>query len=367
MSHIPLVDLRAEHAEIATEVQAGLSRLFDSADFILGREVAAFEAEFAQFVRVPHCIGVASGTDALELILRAVGVGPGDEVVVPANTFIATALAVVRAGATPVLVDSDPEFHLIDVGQVAARLGPRTRAIIPVHLFGQMAPMEALHEIAGSSIVLIEDAAQGHGAKHYGKDTGHFGVAAATSFYPSKNLGAYGDAGAVYTSSDALARTVRALRNYGSDRKYFHPEIGFNSRLDSVQAVVLRAKLKRLAVWNESRRRLASRYDELLSGIPGLKTPRTLPGNEHVWHLYTIRVPGRDRVLEELRAAGVGAAVHYPIPIHLQEAFRNLGYGEGDFPSAEAAARELISLPLFPSMTSAQQDHIAETLRKAVG
>jgi dTDP-4-amino-4,6-dideoxygalactose transaminase len=365
--NVPLVDLKAEHAEIAAEVEAGLARVIERTAFILGEEVSAFEAEFAEFVGVPHCLGVANGTDALELVLRAAGIGHGDEVIVPANTFIATALAVARAGATPVFVDSDPRFHLLAVEQVAARLGPRTRAIVPVHLYGQMAPMEELEAVvAGTSVVLIEDAAQAHGARGRGEHTGRFGLAAGSSFYPSKNLGAYGDGGAVYTRSAELAQRIRALRNYGSDIRYHHPEVGFNSRLDTVQAVVLRAKLKRLAGWNEARRRAAHRYEELLGDVPGVELPQTLPGNEHVWHLYVVRVPKRDAVLERLRKAGVGAAVHYPRPIHLLGAFRHLGYRKGEFPNAEAAAEQVMSLPMFPSITPVQQEYVAEALREAV-
>jgi dTDP-4-amino-4,6-dideoxygalactose transaminase len=365
---IPLVDLGAQHREIAEEVRAGMARVVETSAFILGREVSEFEEAFAAFSEVRHCIAVANGTDALELSLRAVGVGSGDEVILPANTFIATAAAVVRAGATPVLVDCDPLYQLIDVGQVAARLTPRTKALVPVHLFGQAARVEellALAEMRG--VAVVEDAAQAHGARRHGTVAGAFGSAAGTSFYPGKNLGAYGDGGAVLTGSDAVARKVRALRNYGSEAKYSHPEIGFNSRLDTLQAVVLRAKLGRLAAWNEARREAARRYDALLSRIPGIALPATLPGNEHVWHLYVVRVPRRDVVLARLQEAGIGAGVHYPVPIHLLGAFATLGHRRGDFPAAEAAAAEILSLPLFPHITAAQQERVAGALERALG
>jgi dTDP-4-amino-4,6-dideoxygalactose transaminase len=364
---IPLVDLKAAHRQVADEVQRGFAAVMENTSFIGGKEVAAFEQAYSAFTGVPHTVGVANGTDALELCLRALGVGAGDEVILPANTFIATALAVQRAGATPVLVDCDAEYQLIDHAQAAAKVGPRTKALMPVHLFGQCAPMEPLVELARSkNLHLIEDAAQAQGAKRHGKDAGGFGVMAGTSFYPGKNLGAYGDAGAVVTPSAELAKKVRALRNYGSEVKYFHPETGFNSRLDTLQAVVLSAKLKHLAKWNEQRRSAAKRYDELLARLPAVTRPKTLPGNEHVWHLYVVRVANRDSVLSKLSAAGVGAGVHYPVPIHLQGAFAHLGHKKGDFPVAEKAAEEILSLPMFPELTPAQQDEVVSALEKAI-
>ena len=368
MTRIPLVDLVAQHRTVADEVERGFARVLGRASFILGEEVEAFEEAFARFSGVKHCVAVANGTDALELVLRAAGVGPGDEVVLPANSFIATALAVARAGATPVLVDCDPVFHLIAVEEVARKLTPRTKAILAVHLYGQVAPMEELATLAGpAGILLLEDAAQAHGATRHGRAAGGLGLAAGTSFYPAKNLGAYGDGGAVLTDSDAVARKVRALRNYGSEAKYHHPELGFNSRLDTLQAVVLSVKLPRLPAWNEARRQAARRYDRLLAGIPGVHLPATLPGNEHVWHLYVVRVPRRDAVLGALNAADVGAAVHYPVPIHLQGAFHHLGHRRGDFRAAEAAADEVLSLPLFPEITPEQQERVAAALRRALG
>ena len=360
---IPLVDLAAQHREIAGEVDEGFASVAARTAFILGDEVGHFEREFADFVGVEHCVGVANGTDALELVLRAIGVGAGDEVVVPANTFVATALAVVRAGATPVFVDCDPVHHLIDAAKLP--LGPRTKAILAVHLYGQMAPMEAL-AAAAPGVTLLEDAAQAHGATRLGRQAGTLGLVAGTSFYPGKNLGAYGDGGAVLTGSGEVADKVRALRNYGSTTKYHHPALGMNSRLDTLQAVVLRAKLKRLAAWNEARRAAARRYDDLLARLPGVGLPRTAPGNEHVWHLYVVRVPRRDQVMSRLIAAGIGAGVHYPIPLHLQGAFAHLGHVPGDFPVAERAAAEVLSLPLFPHITAEQQAQVARELRNAL-
>ena len=362
---IPLVDLVAQHRQVADEVRASLDRIFSTGAYILGKDVTAFEEDFARFIGVSHCIGVANGTDAIELVLRASNIGPGDEVLLPANTFIATALAVSRAGATPVLCDVDARYQLIDPARAAERRTPKTKAVIAVHLNGQLAPMEALQR-ALPGVTLVEDAAQAQGAKRNGAPIGGVGIAAPTSFYPSKNLGAAGDAGAVLTRDDHLARRIRALRNYGSDVKYYHPELGFNSRLDSIQAVVLGAKIKHLAAWNEARRQAARRYDELLRGIPGVALPETMPGNEHIFYLYAVRVPRRDQVLSRLQAAGIGAGVHYPVPIHLQGAYKQLGHKEGDFPETERAAREILSLPMYAEITPEQQQRVAAELRAAM-
>jgi dTDP-4-amino-4,6-dideoxygalactose transaminase len=367
VSGIPLVDLKGQLRTIRGEINEAIARVLENTSFILGKEVAEFEEEFARHVETRHCVGVGSGTDALELILRASGVGPGAEVVLPANTFIATALAVVRAGARPVLVDCDPDYHLIDVKQVKARITSRTRALLPVHLFGQLAPMEELTEVARSAnVVLLEDAAQAQGATWNGRHPAFWGAAAGTSFYPGKNLGALGDAGAVLTNSEEIAKKVRALRNYGSEVKYHHPELGFNSRLDSLQAVVLGVKLRHLASWNAQRREAASRYVRLLVGHPDIALPKTRPGNEHIWHIFAIRVPRRDHVLRALNAVGIGAGVHYPVPVHLQGAFSHLGHAKGDFPVAEQAASEMISLPLFPEITEEQQEQVVTYLVRAL-
>lgn len=369
---IPLVDLAAAHAEVAEEVEAGFKRVIADTAFIGGAEVAAFEAEYAAYSGVPHCVGVANGTDALELALRAVGVGPGAEVILPANTFIATAEAVARAGARPVLVDCDPSTYLIDVDAALAAVTPKTRAIVPVHLYGQLAPIERLRVgLVGRDVAIVEDAAQCQGATRHGQAAGADGIAA-TSFYPGKNLGAYGDAGAVVTADESLASAVRTLGNHGGLKKYVHDVVGFNSRLDGLQAVVLRAKLDRLEGWNVLRRAAAARYDELLAPLDVVR-PTTLQGNDHVWHIYCIRVPGdgtparRDAVLARLNAAGIGAGVHYPTPIHLTGAFADLGYRPGAFPNAERVAPELLSLPIYPQITAAQQEAVAEALTAAFG
>ncbi|GIE75019.1 glutamine--scyllo-inositol aminotransferase [Actinoplanes philippinensis] len=363
MTRIPLVDLAAAHAEVAEEVEAGFKRIIAETAFIGGAEVAAFESEYAAFSGLPHAIGVANGTDALELAFRAVGVGPGTEVILPANTFIATAEAVARTGARVVLVDCDPATYLIDVDAALAAITPRTRAIAPVHLYGQLAPVDELRKgLAGRDIVIVEDAAQSQGATRHGLGSGVDGIAA-TSFYPGKNLGAYGDAGAVTTAVEEWATTVRTLGSHGGLRKYHHDLVGVNSRLDGLQAVVLRAKLARLAGWNEQRRAAAARYHELLAGLEQVVRPVTLDGNVHVWHIYCVRVPNRDDVLARLNAAGVGAAIHYPIPVHRTGAFADLG---GSFPNAEAAAPQILSLPIYPQITADQQARVAEELAKAL-
>ena len=361
---IPLVDLAAQHAQVADEVAAGWQHVLDRTAFVLGPEVEQFEQQFAAFSEVAHCVGVGNGTDALELALRAVDVRPGDRVALPANTFIATALAVARIGAEPVLVDVDLQTHLIDVGRLSEIAN--LKAVMPVHLYGQVAPMEAIRAAVGDDVLIVEDAAQAQGAKRHGSIAGGLGHIAGTSFYPGKNLGAYGDAGAVLTNDEALAAKVRALRNYGSAVKYHHPEIGFNSRLDTLQAVVLSAKLKRLAAWNEQRRSAARRYDELLASVPDVVRPVVLEGNESIWHLYVIRVPRRDEVLAKMQSAGIGCGIHYPVPVHLQGSFAHLGHGPNAFPVAEQAAEEILSLPLYAEITADQQEQVVDALRAAL-
>lgn len=364
---VPLVDLAAQHEEIADEVLAGLAEVFGRTAFVGGAEVGQFEAEFADFVGVRHCIGVANGTDALELALRAVGVRPGGEVVVPANTFIATAEAVSRAGALPVLVDVDDTHLLMDPGLVANAVTPRTQAIVPVHLFGQTAFVDEIASVATPlGIPIVEDAAQAQGARRWDRPAGGLGRIAATSFYPGKNLGAAGDAGAVTTDDDELAAMVRLLGAHGSATKYVHEVVGMNSRLDTVQAVYLRAKLKRLDAWNERRRLAAARYAELLADEPGVRTPVVATGNVDVWHLYVVRVADRDRVLADLNEAGIGAGIHYPTPVHLTQAYAHLNHTSGDYPVAERAAGEILSIPLHAHLDPDQQDLVVEALRTAV-
>jgi dTDP-4-amino-4,6-dideoxygalactose transaminase len=361
--NVPFVDLAAQHAEIADEVRLGLDSVFERTAFIGGAEVDAFEREYAEYVGVRHCVGVANGTDALELALRALGVGAGAEVVLPANTFIATAEAVSAVGATPVLVDVDEEHLLIDPAAVERAISPRTRAIVPVHLFGQTAPVELL---TGYGVPVLEDAAQAQGARRSGRPAASLGRVAATSFYPGKNLGAAGDAGGVMTDDPAIAARVRVLAAHGSPSKYVHEVVGRNSRLDTVQAVVLRAKLARLEKWNELRRQAAERYATLLADVPGVRVPTSAPGNEDVWHLYVVRVAERDRVLAELGAAGIGAGIHYPTPVHRTEAYADLCLPEGSFPVAERAAEEILSLPMFPHLTVEQQERVVDVLAGAV-
>ncbi|MDI2126742.1 DegT/DnrJ/EryC1/StrS family aminotransferase [Yinghuangia seranimata] len=366
-ANVPLVDLLAGHAEVAAEVEAGFARVLSSGAFIKGPDVAAFESEFAEFSGVAHCVGVANGTDALELMLRADELPEGAGVVMPANTFVASAEAVVRAGGTPVFADVDDEHLLLDPAAAAGAVTDGVWGLLPVHLNGQLAPMAPLMELAASTGArLFEDAAQCQGATQDGRGAGSWGRAAGTSFYPGKNLGAYGDAGAVLTGDADLDRIVRELGDHGSSRKYVHDRLGFNSRLDTLQAVVLRAKLARLAGWNEARREAAARYDALLADVEGVRLPRTAPGNVHVWHLYAVRVARRDAVLADLNAAGIGAGVHYPVPVHLQPAFRALGHAPGDFPVAERAAAEILTLPLYPQITEEQQVRVVEALAKAL-
>ncbi|MFI6983569.1 DegT/DnrJ/EryC1/StrS family aminotransferase [Embleya sp. NPDC050154] len=371
LDRIPLVDLAAAHAEVAAEVEAGIARVLATCAFVGGPDVAGFEAEYAEFSGVAHCVGVANGTDAVELALRVLGVGADAGVVIPANTFVATAEAAVRAGARPVFADVDDEYLLLDPQRAAEALGGpvEVRALLPVHLNGQLAPMGALRALADArGQALVEDAAQCQGATQDGRGPGAWGpdAIAATSFYPGKNLGAYGDGGAVVTNSEAYALALREMRDHGSSRKYVHTRLGFNSRLDTIQAAVLRAKLGRLAQWNTRRRAVAARYDALLAGVEGVRVPRTAPGNEHVWHLYAVRVPERDKVLALLNEAGVGAGVHYPVPVHLQPAFAELGYARGDFPVAERAAEQILTLPLYPQLTVAQQERVVEVLAGAL-
>lgn len=368
---VPFVDLGWQHRLVAEEVAAGFASVMEATAFIDGPDVARFEAMFADFVGASHCVGVANGTDAIELALRAAGIPAGAKVVLPANTFIATAEAVARAGAVPVLVDCDDEHLLIDTDAAAAAIDAGARAVIGVHLYGQMAPLERLAEAArASGAALFEDAAQAQGATRNGAAIGSLGVAAATSFYPGKNLGAYGDAGAVVTSDPAIAEVLRALRNHGSARRYYHDHLGMNARLDTLQAVVLAAKLPHLEEWNALRRDAAERYASLLGGIEGVRLPAVMEGNEHVWHLYVVRIDPafapRDEVLAALQAAGVGAAIHYPVPVHLHGGFDWLGYGPGSFPVAEAAAGRILSLPMFPGITESQQERVAAALSGAL-
>jgi dTDP-4-amino-4,6-dideoxygalactose transaminase len=360
--NVSLVDLGWQHAHIKDEVEAGWEQVLSETSFIQGRPVGAFEAEFAAYLGVPRCVGVANGTDALEIALRALGVGPGDVVALPANTFVATAFAVMRSGAVPRLVDVDPATLLIDPSRLDAR---GCKAVVPVHLYGQMAPMAAVLDAAGD-VPVLEDAAQSQGAKQDGRSMGTWGAAAATSFYPGKNLGAYGDGGAVVSTDADLASRMRLIANHGSMVRYVHETVGFNSRLDTLQAVVLSAKLRRLDEWNQLRLEAARRYDAMLAADPRVQLLETAVGNEHVWHLYPVRVADRDDVLAKLNANGIGAGIHYPTPLHLQPALTHLGLRPGSFPIAEAAAQTQLSLPLYPGITADQQEQVVEALLSAL-
>jgi dTDP-4-amino-4,6-dideoxygalactose transaminase len=366
-----LVDLKAQYHTIRQEVDAAVANVLERCDFILGAAVSQFETDFAAYSGARHCIGVASGTDALRLALLGVGIGPGDEVIVPANTFIASALAVSETGATPVLVDVDSQSYTIDVDLARRALSRRVKAIMPVHLYGQPADLRGVLELAREhNLAVVEDAAQAHGAVHEIGRCGSIGAAAGFSFYPGKNLGAYGDGGAVCTNDDEIAARIRKLRNWGGTVKYHHPERGFNSRLDTVQAAVLGVKLRHLDDWNARRWRIADWYRESLSPLAkDLELPCVAPWTaRHVFHLYVIRLLGaeRDQTLERLQASGIGAGIHYPIPIHLQGAYAHLGLGPGSFPVTEAAAKEILSLPIYPEMTREQVDQVAGALQEAL-
>ena len=347
---IPLVDLKAQRAAISAEIEATIASVVDRCDFILGREVGLFEEEFADYCGVPHAVGVASGTDALHLACRAVDLGEGDEVIVPAMTFAATAFAVSLMGARPVLVDVRPEDALIDPTQIEAAVTPRTKAIIPVHLYGNCADMAAVCAIAAKySLIVIEDAAQAHGAVYAGRRAGSLGDIGCFSFYPGKNLGAYGDGGLITTERSDIAERIKLLRNCGSRLKYRHEEIGLNSRLDTLQAAILRVKLRWLDQWNAARRRMAAHYDTALHGIEGIDRTRHADGSVH--HLYVVRVAGRDAVQQALNARGIGAGIHYPFALHELKAYTSLGHRPGAFPVAEDWARRCLSLPLYPELT----------------
>lgn len=364
---VPFLDLAAQQAEVADEVFPVWQAQLASASFIGGPEIEAFEQEYARYIGVEHVVGVSNGTDALELAFRAVGVEPGDEIIMPANTFIATAEATSRIGAVPVFVDVDDEYLLIDPDAIEAAITPRTKAIAPVHLFGQTAPMELITPIARKhGLEVVEDAAQSQGASGPAGRAGALSRVAATSFYPGKNLGAAGDAGAVMTDDAGVAALIRNLAAHGSSSKYVHDHIGMNARLDAVQATVLRAKLRRLDGWNAARRDAAARYRELLDGVEGIRLPEVRPGNEDVWHLFVIRVDERDRLMAELGAAGIGVGIHYPTIVPLTGAYSGLGHRRGEFPVAEAAAARILSLPMFPHLTEAQCHAVAQRLRSLV-
>jgi dTDP-4-amino-4,6-dideoxygalactose transaminase len=353
---IPLVDLRAQYLEIQQEINLAIQGVVDSTQFIMGPAVGKFEAAFAAYCGATHCTGVSSGTSALELALRALGIGTGDEVITTAHTFIATAEAISAVGAIPVFIDIDPDYFTLNPAQIEPAVTSRTRAVLPVHIYGLPAGIEEICALARTlGLPVIEDAAQAHGAEVGGRKVGTFGDAACFSFYPGKNLGAYGDAGAVVTGRDDIAAQVRLLRNHGRRSKYVHDIKGFGERLDTLQAAILLAKLPYLSRWTDARRRLAERYTDELSGL-GLVLPREPRGVCSAWHLYVIRIEERDALLEHLNQGGIEAGIHYPVPLHLQPAYTDLGYREGDLPVTEAVAASCLSLPLYPEMSFEQQD-----------
>jgi dTDP-4-amino-4,6-dideoxygalactose transaminase len=359
---IPFVDLAAQYATITEEVDEAFARVLKKTDFILGEEMYRFEEEFAAYCDVEYAVGVDSGTSALEMVLMAYGVGPGDEVITTANTFIATALAISYVGATPVLIDMNPQTYEMNPSLLKAAITPRTKAIMPVHLYGHPADMDPIMEIAHQyGLIVVEDASQAHGARYKGKRVGSLGHAAAFSLYPGKNLGAYGDAGIIVTHDARIAETLRRLRNYGQTQKYHHVQRGYNRRLDTLQAALLRVKLRYLDDWNAARRRHAALYRQLLESAPVI-LPEVADGAEPVYHLYVVRTQRRDALQTHLQAHGIAVGIHYPIPIHLQPAYDDLGYQKGAFPITEQAADQILSLPMYPELTPDAIAHITATI-----
>lgn len=359
---IPFVDLRAQYLSIKAEIDEAIARVLETTAFVLGREVEAFEAAFAEYVGARFCVGLNSGTAAVQLAVMACGIGAGDEVIVPANTFFATAEGVSTAGASPVFVDADPDSYNLDPARIEAAITERTRAIMPVHLYGQAADLDPVFEIAGRhKLLVIEDAAQAHGSLYKGKRVGPLSDAGCFSFYPGKNLGAYGEGGAVVTNDEAVARRVRLLRDHGSEQKYRHEIVGYNFRLEGIQGAVLGVKLRHLDKWNDLRRAHAARYNELLAGSP-LTLPRELAYARHIYHLYVVQADERDALQQRLSEAGVQTGIHYPIPIHLQPAYASMGHKAGDFPEAERQARRVLSLPMFPELTDEQIEKVVEAI-----
>jgi dTDP-4-amino-4,6-dideoxygalactose transaminase len=363
---VPYLDLKAQYHSIKPEIDAAISRVLESCQFVLGPEVAGFEEEFATYCGASECIAMNSGTSALHLALLAAGVGPGDEVITVPFTFVASVSAVTYAGARPVLVDIDPRSFTMDPAAIEAAITPRTKAILPVHLYGQSADMDPIMEIARRhGLVVIEDAAQAHGAKYKGRPVGSIGDMACFSFYPGKNLGAYGEGGAVTTSNPEYAQTMRMLRDWGQDRKYHHVLRGFNYRMEGFQGAILRVKLRHLDSWTESRRAVVNLYNDLLADS-GVETPTEMPWGRHVYHVYTLRTEDRDGLQASLQAEGIQTGIHYPVPAHLQPAYADLGYGRGAFPQSEAASQQVLSLPLYPELTSQSVAEVAAAVKRAV-
>jgi dTDP-4-amino-4,6-dideoxygalactose transaminase len=361
---VQFVDLVSQYHSLRDEIHEALEAVMSTASFVLGDAVREFEEDFAAYCGAKHCVGVASGADALHLALRALDIGPGDEVITVANTFIATVNAISLAGAEPVLVDAKDPWYTMDPALLERAITPRTRAIMPVHLYGQPADMDPILEIAARhGLQVVEDAAQAHGARYKGRRAGTMGVCGCFSFYPGKNLGSYGEGGAVVTDDDALAGALRIYRNCGQSEKYVHPVVGFNSRLHSMQAAVLRVKLRHLDGWNEKRRHFAALYSEGLAGTPGLVLPEVMPGAESVWHLYVVRHPRRDDLMAFLKERGVFCGIHYPVPIHLQQPYARVRTVPEGAPVTTAEAVELLSLPMHPELTNEQAAHVIESVR----
>ncbi len=366
MATIPLVDLKAQYDSIREEIDRAMHEVIERSAFVQGKEVREFEAEFASYCGSTGCVGVGNGTDAIYLTLRALGIGPGDEVITVAHTFIATAEAITLAGADPVFVDVRPDTLLLDADKIAAAITPRTRAVIPVHLYGQPCDMTAIAEIARThDLRLIEDAAQAHGARWRGRRVGTLGDAACFSFYPGKNLGAYGDGGAVVSNDEDFLCRVRMLANHGRREKYTHEIAGVNSRLDGIQAALLRVKLRYLEEWNAARRRHADEYLNALRGTP-LTLPCTHPDAEPVWHLFVVSVPDRECVRQKLKERNIDTGVHYPLPLHLQPAYEGLAASRGALPTTEHAARHVLSLPMYAELTARQRAGVCEALIEAL-
>jgi dTDP-4-amino-4,6-dideoxygalactose transaminase len=371
---VPFLDLQAQYKNIKDEINPAIQDILDNAAFILGKSVLKFEKEFAEAHNVKHCIGTSSGTDANHLVLWALGIEPGDEVIIPANTFIATAWGATLCGAKPVFVDCHPESYNIDPAKVEAAITKKTKAIVAVHLYGQAADMDALNVIAKKhNLIVVEDAAQAHFAEYNGKRIGGLSKATSFSFYPGKNLGAYGEAGAVVTNDEQLAKKVTQLREHGQSEKYYHESFGHNYRMEGIQGAVLDVKLKHLESWTNGRRKVATKYQDLLGNLPELSLPKELPNHKHVYHLYVIRVNGKSlEVREEIRNKlqlflsenEIASGLHYPVPLHLQKCFKHLGYKKGDFPVTEDLARTGLSLPMFPELKDEQIEYVVSKIKE---
>ncbi|MGA2265177.1 MAG: DegT/DnrJ/EryC1/StrS family aminotransferase [Phycisphaerae bacterium] len=364
--NVPFLDLKAQYVQIKDEVHAAMNKVMETSAFVLGEAVKNFEEAFAAHHGAKYCVATSCGTSALHVALLAMGVGPEDEVIVPVNTFIATAEAVSHCGAKPVFVDMDEKDYCIDPQKIARAVTPRTKVVIPVHLYGQPTEMDRILAVAADhGLKVLEDCAQAHDAEYKGRKVGTFGAAGAFSFYPGKNLGAYGEGGAVLTNDGAMAAKIRMLRDHGSAKKYYHDMVGYNYRMHGFQGAVLGVKLKYLVAWTDARRKIAKRYEQLLSADSLLVKPAK-PHVRHVYHLFVVQVKHRDRAIEKLKDKGVATGIHYPIPLHLTEAYGDLGYKKGDFPVAEAAADELLSLPMYPELTDEMTDYVAMSLKEAL-